>query len=57
MVQELGIKCHVYWKGIQIDGKENVEKFATHIESCIPKKKRLLNLVRLGSWKTKLLCM
>ena len=57
MLEELGIKCHVYWKGIQIDGKENVKKFAMHIESCISGKKRLLNLVRLESWKTKSSCM
>lgn len=48
MLGELGIKCQVYWKGIQIDGKGNVQKFAMHIESCISRKRRLLNLVRLG---------
>lgn len=47
MLEELGIKPKVYWKSIQIDGKENVKKFAVLIKSCIPKKRNLLKFVRL----------
>lgn len=49
MLEQLGIKPKVYWKGIQIDGKENVKKFTIHIESCLPKKRSLLELVRSES--------
>jgi len=46
MLEELGIKCKVYWKSIQMDGKENVKKLAMYLESYIPRKRTLLNLVR-----------
>jgi len=47
ILEELGIKAKVYQKSIQIDGKVNVKKFTTNIESCIPKKKSRLGLVKL----------
>lgn len=47
MLEELEIKPKVYWKGIQIDGKENVKKFIIYIKSCIPQKKKLFELARL----------
>lgn len=47
ILEELEIKPKVYKNGIQIDGKEKMKKFTVSIESCIPKKRSLLELARL----------
>jgi hypothetical protein len=46
MLKKLGVNSKVYSHTIQIDGKRNVKRFALLIKSCIPKKKRLLELVK-----------